>query len=294
MKIFISHSAKMPVSSLLSLLKEEGATIRGSFELAPGLDMSESIRSEIHSADAVIVVLDSEPSSVTFELGIAFALRKPTLVLLRPGDSVPPFAAFTPYLTYTGSVTDILKLGVEGFLGTLRHHKTTKVQQRPKQQAVAEKPKSLPTLTEEIDRLRAKPNGLELQALVHNVILSAGLTSVQENLNKRDIGVDFVVWSDTLRGSFGNPVLIEVKGHLDRTTFQSAYERLTKQVYESKSGVGVLLYLKTPGQTFERPQPWNPLVLWFDVQDFSVELLHRNLAEILVERRNLMVHGISF
>jgi hypothetical protein len=90
MKIFISHSAKTPVSSLLSLLKEEGATIRGSFELAPGQDMSESIRTEIHSADAVFVVLDSEPSNVTFELGIAFALRKPTLVLIRPGDSVTP------------------------------------------------------------------------------------------------------------------------------------------------------------------------------------------------------------
>jgi hypothetical protein len=117
---------------LLGLLKEENATIRGSFELASGQDISESIRSEIHSADAVIVVLDSEASNVAFELGIAFAFRKPTLVLLRPGDSIPPFAAFTPYLTYMGSVTEILKLGVEGFLGTLRPHKTTKLHERPK------------------------------------------------------------------------------------------------------------------------------------------------------------------
>jgi len=100
---------------LLGLLKEENATIRGSFELASVQDLSESIRSEIHSADAVIVVLDSEASNVAFELGIAFAFRKPPLVLLRPGDSISPVAAFTLYLTYTGSVTKILKLGVEGF-----------------------------------------------------------------------------------------------------------------------------------------------------------------------------------
>jgi Restriction endonuclease len=187
-----------------------------------------------------------------------------------------------------------LKLGVKGFLGTLQHPKTTKSQERAKQQAVAGTPKRLPSLTEKIDQLRAKPNGLELQDLVHSVLLSAGLTSVQKNPDSRDIGVDFVVWSDSLRGSFGNPVLVEVKSHLDKTSFQSAYERLTKQVYESKSGVGVLLYLKRPGQVFERPLPWNPLVLWFDVQEFSVELLHRNLAEVLVERRNLMVHGIAF
>ena len=71
---------------------------------------------ETHSADAVIVVLESDASNVLFELGIAFGLRKPTLVLVKPGDSIPPFAAFTRYLTYTGSVTEILKLGVEGFL----------------------------------------------------------------------------------------------------------------------------------------------------------------------------------
>jgi hypothetical protein len=295
MKLFISHSAKTPVSALLSLLKEENAEIRGSFELASGQDISESIRSEIHSSDAVIVVLDSEASNVAFELGISFALRKPTLVLLRPGDSVPPFAAFTPYLTYTGSVTEILKLGVQGFLGTIRPHKTTtKSQERHKPKETVGLSNRLPTLTEAIERLRDEPRGQELQALVRNIFLSAGLTSVQENHDNRDIGVDFVVWSDSLRGSFGNPVLFEVKGHLDRPKFQASYERLTKQVNESKSGVGVLLYLKRPGQTFERPEQWNPLVLWFDLEEFCLQLLHRSLAEVLVERRNLMVHGMSF
>jgi hypothetical protein len=219
MKIFISHSAKTPVSALLSLLKEENATIRGSFELAPGQDISESIRTEIHSADAVIVVLDSDVSNVAFELGIAFALRKPTLVLLRPGDSVPPFAAFTPYLTYTGSVTEFLKLGVEGFLGTLRPHRTTKSSERQKPRDVSEQSSRLPTLSEEVERLREQPHEQQLHALVQSVLASAGLTSVQDKISNRESGVDFVVWSDSLRGSFGNPVLIEVKGYLENAQF---------------------------------------------------------------------------
>lgn len=294
MKIFLSHSANTPVSALISLLKDEEATIRGSFEQTPGTNLSESIRSEIHSADAVIVVLDSDSSNVSFELGIAFALRKPTLVLIRPGDSVPPFAAFSPHLTYTGSVTEILKLGVEGFLGTVRPHKPAKSPGRSKQRVAAEQSNKLPTLSEEIERLRARPHEQQLHALVHNVLTSTGLTSVKDNTSSRDSGVDFVVWSDSLRGSFGNPVLIEVKGYLEKPQFQFAYERLTKLVSESKSAAGVLLYLKRPGQAFERPQGWNPLVLWFDVGEFTVELLHRNFAEILVERRNLMVHGMQF
>ncbi len=88
MKIFLSHSANTSVSALLTLLHEEDAVIRGSFELPPGPNPMESIRTEIHSSDAVIVVLDSETSNVLFELGIAFGLRKPTLVLVKPGDSV--------------------------------------------------------------------------------------------------------------------------------------------------------------------------------------------------------------
>ena len=227
---------------------------------------------EIHSADAVIVVLESDASNVLFELGIAFGLRKPTLVLVKPGDSIPPFAAFTRYLTYTGSVTEILKLGVEGFLGTVRPHKPTKSAERPKRQM---SPGDIePTShfqTEEIERLRAQPQEQQLHALVHSVLTSAGVTSVQDDAGSRDRGVDFVVWSDSLRGSFGNPVLIEVKGYLERAQFQSAYYRLTKLVSESKSAAGVLLYLKRPGQVFERPQRWNPLVLWFDIGEFSVE-----------------------
>lgn len=294
MKIFISHSANTPVSALLSLLHEEDAIIRGSFELAPAPNPMESIHAEIHSADAVIVVLESDASNVLFELGIAFGLRKPTLVLVKPGDSVPAFAAFTRYLTYTGSVTEILKLGVEGFLGTLRPHKTTKRPERQKERVSSDQESRLRTLSEEIKRLRARPQQQQLHALVHSVLTSAGVTSVQDDAGSRARGVDFVVWSDSLRGYFGNPVLIEVKGYLEGAQFQSAYLRLTKLVSESKSAAGVLLYLKKPGQSFGRPQGWNPLVLWFDIEEFTNELLHRNFAEILVERRNVMVHGMQF
>ena len=186
------------------------------------------------------------------------------------------------------------ELGVEGFLGTLRPHKPTKSPERQKQRVASEYSRKLPTLSEEIERLKARPHEQQLHALVHNVLTSAGLTSVQDNSSSQDTGVDFVVWSDSLRGSFGNPVLVEVKGYLERAQFQFAYERLTKLVSESNSAAGVLLYLKKPGQAFERPRGWNPLVLWFDVGEFTVELLHRNFAEILIERRNLMVHGMQF
>jgi len=294
MNIFLSHSANTPVSALLTLLKDEDAIIRGSFELPPGSNPMESIRTEIQSADAVIVVLDSDASNVLFELGIAFALRKPTLVLVKPGDSVPPFAAFTRYLTYTGSVTEILKLGVEGFMGTVRPHKPTKLPERPKRQRSVETSDRLPTLTEEIERLRVHPHEQQLHALVNSVLTSAGVTSVQDDAGTRDRGVDFVVWSDSLRGSFGNPVLIEVKGYLERAQFQFVYQRLTRLVSESQSAAGLLLYLKKPGQTFDRPQGWNPLVFWFDIGEFSVELLHRNFGEILLERRNRLVHGMKF
>ncbi len=294
MKIFISHSANTPVSALLSLLQEEDAIIGGSFELAPAANPMESIHAEIHSADAVIVVLESHADNVLFELGIATGLRKPTLLLVKPGESVPPFAAFARYLTYTGLETEILKLGVEGFLGTLRPHKTKKRPARQKQKISPEQMLELPTLTEEVQRLRAQPHEQELHRLVHKVLMSAGVTSVQDEAGNRERGVDFVVWSDSLRGSFGNPVLIEVKGYLERAQFEAAYERLTKLVSDSSSAAGVLLYFRRTGQRFEKPKGWNPLVLWFDIEEFITELLYRNLSEILVERRNLMVHEMPF
>ena len=168
------------------------------------------------------------------------------LVLVKPGDWVPPFAAFTRYLTYTGSVTEILKLGVEGFLGTLRPHRTTKRPERQKTEGFHGSSGPIADALRRNQESPTRPQEQHLHALVHRVLTSAGVTSVQDDAGSRDRGVDFVVWSDSLRGSFGNPVLIEVKGYLEGTQSQSAYLRLTKLVNESNSAAGILLYLKKP------------------------------------------------
>ena len=99
-----------------------------------------------------------------------------------------------------------------------------------------------------------------MHALVHSVLTSAGVTSVQDDAGSRDRGVDFVVWSDSLRGSFGNPVLIEVKGYLERAQFQSAYYRLTKwTVIEIRRRSPSVSEKARSG--IQRNQRWNPLVL---------------------------------
>jgi hypothetical protein len=281
------------VKPILDLLREENATTTGSFEVSAADNISDAVRRAIEAADAVIVVFDAAASNVLFEAGIAYALRKQTLFLLRYDDVPPPLAGFSPFLRFTGSVTDVLTLGVQGFLGTIMpnpHARSTSKET----ETGSTRPQLRSSLSDEIARLRTAPNPSELEKLVASVLKSTGVTSVQQRPRSENEGADFVVWSDALRGSLGNPVLVEVKGKLDAWQFEDAYGHLARLVAGSQSAAGVLLFLREAGQRVVKPRDWNPSVMWFDVAEFAVDALARGFATTVVERRNQIVHGLGF
>lgn len=144
-----------------------------------------------------------------------------------------------------------------------------------------------------MSRLRQSGDSVQVERVVAEILRRAGAT-VEEYGDPKEHGVDFAVWSDALQRSLGNPILIEVRAsQLNEKSFQHAYSRLTRQVQESGSAAGLLLYLERTGKRFEKPEAWVPSVLWFDVEDFAKRLSEKSFAEVLVERRNRTVHGLT-
>jgi hypothetical protein len=293
MNVYLSHSASSQLGALRDLLHREGTSFRDSFDLSAGSNISERVFAEIQAADAVIAVISQDAANVFFEIGVAIALHKPVLALLNPGTTAPSFIAPMTYLTSDLADSDVLRLGVKRFLDESKERPPKVRQTRKEARLITRGPNSLQRIIEQLSHLRQAGNPSEVERRVAEIFRAAGITAVEEYKDAKDRGVDFAVWSDSLRSSLGNPVLIQVKvSKLNEMSFRVAYSRLAKQVQESGSAAGLLLYLDKSGKRFKKPATWIPSVLWFDVEDFANQLSGKSFAEVLVERRNRAVHGL--
>lgn len=293
--VFVSHSGTHEIGPLLRLLSNEKAKVAESFDSPPAENLATRIQSLIHGADAMIAVLGSGPGTenVFYEIGYASALRKPILILLRPGLTIPEFAAGARFVVADIMDSEVLGLGVKTFLRGL----TKRGSSRNKPTASKANKKSdkvlIQALVHRVVEQRSSISPREAERLVADLLRAAAVTEIEEQTASRDHGVDFAVWSDALQSSLGNPILIEVKaGNLDHGRLQTAYERLVSQVLGSGARFGILLYLDHSGKRFKRPNKWIPSVLVLDVEDLANELLSKSFPNALMERRNRLVHGL--
>jgi len=171
--------------------------------------------------------------------------------------------------------------------GTADVHPPEKTQPRPHDRH------SFEELASQISRMRQSGDAAKIHQTIADILRKAEPT-VEEHTGGKDPGADFAVWSDDLRGSLGNPILVELKASkLNEMSFRVAYSRLARKVQDSGSAAGLLLYLEKNGKRFGRPTTWIPSVLWFDAEDFARELSEKSFAQVLVERRNRTVHGLN-
>jgi TIR domain/Nucleoside 2-deoxyribosyltransferase len=294
--VFISHSAKQEIGSLLEVLRSEKVKILDAFDLAASRPIGATIRSAIDRADAIIAVFSSESDSanVSFEVGYATALRKPVFLLLKPGNSVPEFTSGLRYLVSDVTDSQILRIGVQGFLRDIASRGAKQRSVRTLSPSVQPDRPAIRTLLERLGQLRSSIEPAKVERFTADLLRAASVTALEEHEGVRDRRADFALWSDDLHSSLGNPILVEVKtGNLSEPNLNEAYNRLAHQVSESDARLGLLLYLDHNGRRFRRPGAWVPVVLAFDLEDFARQLLTHSFAEALLESRNKLVHGMS-
>ncbi len=276
MNIYISHSARSQIGPLRDLLLKEGASFGDSFDPSALRGSSESVHVRIQAAEAVIAVIGEEAANVFFEIGVATALRKPVLALLTPGVAVPSFVAPLTYLTSDLTDSEVLRLAVRRFLNEAKDRPSKGRETRRKSPPLLSNRVRLRGLAKRLSRLRESGNAVEFEQTVSELLRASRITAIKDK-DATDRGVDFAVWSDSLRGSLGSPILIQLKA----------------AKLNDGSAAGLLLYLDSTGRRFTKPATWIPSVLWFDAEDFAKELSKRSIGEVLAERRNKIVHGFA-
>ncbi len=173
----------------------------------PGTTWVDSLHRCLDAADMVIGIMGDrrKDANIFFELGVASALNKPTLLFLGadyPIDQIPPSGI--PYLRMDLHNEDAVIFGLKQALSL-----SPRDQLRKPVEGFTTQP--IGAAADELLERLAQSSALEFEDLINDAIKASGAQTIARGGEAKDKGVDFAVWSSDLEPTIANPLLIECK-----------------------------------------------------------------------------------
>lgn len=211
-RCFISAPADVAVAPLIAALKARGWEPFVLSDVATlGVSLTEAVQDAIRRADVVIALFGEDTSSspnTAFEVGFAVALEKPVLLFVSPGADVPSDLRSFLYVQADPGNMGAVVLALDNldrYTGQLYPEKSPLSTAAPLGQYAD-------YLLDEARTLRHAP-AAKFEDLVRRAIEASGALAVASPAPDR--GFDIGVWSDDLDAIGGNPLLIELKHHVN-------------------------------------------------------------------------------
>lgn len=294
LKAFIAAPATLDPTPIRRFLSREGVSSADAYSIAVRSDLVESLVRRVRAADFAVAVLDENAVWTAYELGLCDAFAKPVLVIASPELSTPALVASRPVIRTSITNSDVWQLALRKFVEEVRRNRA-KISRRHAPNLVAEiNSRRLLELTKQIAAERGGAPPSRIEELTREVFEAASVMAVAQEPGLAESGADFAVWDDRLANSIGLPLFVEVKaGSLNAQRLRQAEWQLADAMRPSSGRLGLLLYLDRNGQRFPSPTWTTPFVVRFDLEDFAKELARRSFAEVIVERRNKLVHGLG-
>ena len=173
----------------------------------PGTTWVDSLHRCMNDADMVIGVMADrrKDTNVFFELGVASALNKPTLLFVTPDypiDLIPPSGI--PYLRMDLRNEDAVMFGLKQAL-------SLSTRDRMHQPAQGFKTRPIGPVADELLAKLPQTSPREFEDLIYEAIKASGASTIARGGEAEDRGIDFAVWSNDLEPTVTNPLLIECK-----------------------------------------------------------------------------------
>ena len=252
----------------------------------PGTSWVDSLHRCVNDADMVLGIMGDrrKDTNVFFELGVASALNKPTLLFITPDypiDLVPPSGI--PYLRMDLRNEDAVRFGLKQVLAL-----SPRDQLPQRANGFTTKPIGLVA-----DQLLAKlpqSGPRELDDLVYDAILASGVRTIARGSATEDRGAAFAVWSNDLEPLIANPLLIECKSSLrNQSDVNEAIGQMVRAMEAIHNGCGIVLF-KEAG-TVSKAVPKSLPVVFVSAEEFINGLRNTGLAEYVRKLRNAAFHN---
>lgn len=249
-------------------------------DATPGTSWVDSLQRCVNDADMVIGIMGDrrKDTNVIFELGVASALNKPTVVFITPDypmDRVPPSGI--PYLRIDLHNEDAVAFGLNQALS---------LAPRDQSQRSATGFSTQP-IGPAADRLLARLPDTDPRAfedLIQEAILASGAVTIGRGTKNEGQEIDFAVWSSDLEPTVTNPLLIECKFNLgDSSTINELIGRMSGALEAIQNGFGIVVY-KNAGTALKR-SPRSVPVVFVSADEFIGGLRSAGLAEYVRKLR---------
>ena len=298
LKCFISASYETDISYIKNILAEFHIDTIDIYDFSIGDSIQQILKRKIRQADfALFVVSNSTSVNVIYEMGVCEGLGKQHFVFLEKSFKVPSYLENQLFIRTDLQDRDFLKSAVEKILQSVTKkeiisRKTTKENSEIKSYNSDIK-ENLKSYLTRIKNLRAGGHGRELEHVLEEIFKTIKLSYV-ENETDKDKGVDFALWNDELGKILGNPMIVEVKyGNLTKDRFWQAEEQINRYIEKTDAKVALLLYLDRAGKRHKIKSSLNPLIISYDVEDFTTDLLTNSFESLILNQRNKIAHGID-
>jgi hypothetical protein len=280
---FISAPLGVDTSVLRRTLEEKSIRWFDQTSLEPGGDWLDAIDRAVTRSDFMCVVLpEGQHPNILFELGIAYARRKPILAFVGSSSALP-----SDMLSLTYVCADPKNAAtVQSTLATFLEHASDKPLGRtvraPAKMGMKSKPSPPPP---------PSSIGQEFERRTAALLQEAGFI-VSWPTERRDQGADLAVWIDELQHVLGNPLLVEVKaGDMSTARLSEAASRLREYVARTQGRCALLVYWDRRNREFPSVFSGWPLVFQLSGSALTRLVRRRRLPAELLRLRNAAVHS---
>ncbi len=252
----------------------------------PGTTWVDSLHRCLNDSDMVIGIMGDrrKETNVFFELGVASALNKPTLLFLTPDypiDNIPPSGI--PYLRMDLRNEDAIMFGVKQALSLSPRDPI-------RQPAEGFTTRPIGPVADQLLAKLAQTSPREFEDIVYEALKASGPTTIARGSQFEDREIDFAVWSNDLEPTIANPLLIECKSSLgSQSDINEMIGRMFGALHAIPNGWGIVLYKETgkAAKAVPRTLP----VVFISAEDFINGLRDTGLAEYVRKLRIGAFHG---
>jgi hypothetical protein len=255
-------------------------------DATPGTTWVDSLHRCVNDADMVVGIMGDrrKDMNVFFELGVASALNKPTLLFISPDypmDLVPPSGI--PYLRMDLRNEEAVLFGLKQVLSLAPrnriHHPARGFTTRP-----------IGPVADQLLAKLAQTNPREFEDLIYDTIKASGASTIARGSEPENKGIDFAVWSSDLEPTIANPLLIECKTSLrNQADIDEAIGRMFRALGAIDNGCGIVLYKEA--SKMPNGAPKSLPVVFVSAEEFINGLRDTGLAEYARKLRNSAFHG---
>ncbi|HET6323852.1 MAG TPA: hypothetical protein VFG04_04060 [Planctomycetaceae bacterium] len=253
--------------------------------VAPGTTWVENVHRCVNDADVVLGVMDDrrKNANVFFELGVASALNKPTLLFTAPDYPMDllPHSGFL-YLRVDLRNKESVLFALRQVLSLSPPNRIVKPEEhlgtRPIGQIADQFLAKLPQVS-----------ARDFEELIYDVLKASGAAAIGRGSEGKDNGVDFAVWSSDFDPAIANPLLIECKSILrNQSDVNESIGRMFSALESIHDGCGLVLFKEAE---VRRAVPRSLPIFFISAEEFLKGLRDSGLAEYVLKLRNAAVHG---